>query len=154
MIEETYSQQAREEGEGELKGALKKLFESNLECRYLYIGTRDCKKDSCIPWEKEALNNLTDNFTWKKDASLIVVNSPGLYRLEVALFGETPSQTVVLLNGDPLADIPRPPNPRSTAPKVRGALFSELVLLPGKSRVSVRVGEQFYGQAFLGLVRM
>lgn len=32
-----------------------------------------------IVWEKEALNNLVENFIWKQDS--IGVNSRGLYRV-------------------------------------------------------------------------
>lgn len=83
-----------------------------------------------------------------------MVTSPGLYRLEVALFGDVTSETIVLLNGDPLADIPKPSNSRSTGVKARGAAFNEVVLVPAKAKFSVRVGQHFYGQAFLSLDKL
>ena len=133
---------------------MKKLFLTNLFSRYLYIGTKECKKDSCIPWEKEALNNLVDNFVWNKGGSVILVNSPGLYLVNIGLFGDIDSEAVVLLNGDFVAEIPKPLKCKSTGVKVRGAMFSEILLLPAKSKISVRVTQHFYGQAFLELKQM
>ena len=57
--------------------------------------------------------------------------------------------TVLLVNGDPIAEISPPVQSRSTGNKVRGAIMSDFLLLPAKSKISVRVGEHFYGQAFL-----
>jgi hypothetical protein len=57
-------------------------------------------------WEKETLNNLTDNFVWKKDTNFIFINTPGLYKIEVGLFGVNIPEATLLVNGDPIATLP------------------------------------------------
>ena len=107
-----------------------------------------------MPWEKEALNNCEDNFVWKRDSSIVLVNSPGLYQLEAGLFGDIENDSILLLNGDPFAEIPKAVTSKTSGVKVRGAIFRETLLLPGKSKISMRVGQHFYGQAFIELRQM
>ena len=49
-----------------------------------------------------------DNFVWKKDSSLIVINAAGLYKVEVGLYGNINKEATLLLNGDPFATISVP----------------------------------------------
>ena len=78
-----------------------------------------------------------------------MVNSGGLYQINVGLFGDINAEVILLVNGDFLAEIPKPSHSKSTGKKIRGAVLSEIFLLPGMSKVAVRVSEHFYGQAFL-----
>ncbi len=84
-----------------------KLLESNLYCRFLYLGKKQCKAESCIPWEKQPLNNMPDNVVCKNE-STILINSPGLYRVEIGLFGEIDTESILLFNGTAVAEIPIP----------------------------------------------
>ena len=50
---------------------------------------------------------MPDNVICKND-STILVNSPGLYKIQVGLFGEIDTESILLFNGSPFAQIPIP----------------------------------------------
>ena len=84
----------------------------------------------------------------------MVINSPGLYKIEAGLFGDLESEAILLLNGEVVSVIAKPENSRSSGLRVRGAIYSEILLLPARSKISVRVAQHFYGQAFMELRQM
>jgi hypothetical protein len=95
-----------------------------------------------------------ENFTWKKDSSFILISSPGLYRVEIGIFGDIDTESHVLVNGDAVAIVKKPEPGKITGPKFRGSYFHELLFLPGKCKLSLRLNQSFYGQAFLQLQQL
>lgn len=50
---------------------------------------------------------MPDNVVCKNE-STILINSPGLYRVEIGLFGEIDTESILLFNGTAVAEIPIP----------------------------------------------
>ena len=141
--------------EANLKKIVSKLSSQMILARYLHYGEKECKE--YISWEKQAFNAMEENFVWKSGANTITIIESGLYRVECGLYNLTDIEKVVaylVLNGENIGAFPAQTLPKNTKAKAKGMILSEPLLIPAKSKISIRVESTFYGQAYLQVQKL
>ena len=57
-------------------------------------------KGYAVPWEKQLINAMPENFIWKKDEICIMVKEKGIYLLTLAFFVKEKPTIQVIINGE------------------------------------------------------
>ena len=95
-----------------------------------------------IPWDKEVVNMMEENFVWKSGQSTVTIVASGLYKVEVGLYKDPNIEDNIcylILNGEPISTFKIKEIIKHSKNQARGSLFSEPLLLPAKSRIGIRV---------------
>ena len=108
------------------------------------------KGGGAVPWNLQSVNTDPTNLIWEQDKTVVVVTSPGLYRIEVGFFGSQSLRPIVsiLVEGEvvfTLTSSSYPPSYPALASSstgglsslVKGTSCSEIVFLPPRSRLAV-----------------
>lgn len=83
--------------------------------------------------------------------------APGLYRLEAGLYADNETDEIeayIVLNGTPISELANKKVPPNSLAPSRGSLFNEAVLLPSKSKLWIKPQTQFFGQAYLQILKL
>lgn len=62
-------------------------------------------KNGLVCWEKEDYNVNPDNFLWEKRKTQLLVVSPGIYELKLAIFCDRRPIVTVLVNNEPVRTV-------------------------------------------------
>ena len=135
-------------------------------------------KNRCATWNIECVNTDESNFVFSVGSECIVLNRPGLYKLELCLFMASDPVVSVLVNdkavlsSSSLSNATRKkkmtnskPGPRGNrlglvrfsheAGQVTGWSLVEFLAVPPKARVSLQFkGNPSGAQAFIGLEKL
>lgn len=57
------------------------------------------KNGNLVPWDKQIINTLPENFIWEEKCTVLTVMNKGLYMLEMGFYGKKKPTVQLIVNG-------------------------------------------------------
>ncbi len=136
----------------EHQSAINRLFRHEMIAGRWRWGSGELKRGGLVPWEEELHNHCPKNLLWEADKASLYLLSPGFYEVTLHLFSRRKCQISLQINGETVVSKEKATNTSRQRDICHSIHFSEIVKLPGKSRLSVCVvAESRCAEAFLAI---
>ncbi|OMJ93944.1 hypothetical protein SteCoe_3000 [Stentor coeruleus] len=107
----------------------------------------DLRNSNLIPWEQQLCNTIPEILMWEKDKTSIVIMTPGIYLINLALISKKKSRVQFNINGECILDA------SSKSALSLNRVFSEFLNLPPRARISITFIGEGQSQGILEMIK-
>lgn len=141
------------------------LCSENILARWVW-NSHPLKNGNLVPWERQIINTLPENFVWDDGAATLTVTNGGLYQLEMGFYSRKKPTVQVIVNGVAVISAVNSNSyvvhhssgklkeHRSKEHPVGGLTLVDYFLLPARARIAVSYSGEELGEGFVSLRRL
>ena len=74
------------------------LCSENILARWVWNG-QSLRNGNLVPWERQVINTLPENFMWEEGTATLIISNGGLYQLEMGFYCRKKPTVQVIVNG-------------------------------------------------------